>query len=131
MNQERLTQVLVSPIVSEKATFVADRNNQITFRVLYESEVDDKFGVNEWIRQHRVKTDFVARTNLYIIENGRRLERLPFGAWRYSVDGMSVVVDDDCMSTEEKDETELVKYLILQPNCRLYTKWDDEGSLLF
>lgn len=105
--------------------------NQITFRVLYESEVDDIHGVNDWIRQHRVKTEFVSRVNLYILENGRRLERLPFGAWRYSVDGMSVVVDDDCMSTEQKDEVELVKYLILQPNCKLYTKWDDEGSLLF
>jgi hypothetical protein len=41
---------------------------------------------------------------------------------------MSVVVDDDCMSTEVKED---VKYLILQPNCKLYTKWDDEGSLLF
>ena len=37
MNQERLTHVLVSPIVSEKATFVADRNNQITFRVLQDA----------------------------------------------------------------------------------------------
>lgn len=37
MNQERLTQVIVSPIVSEKATFVADRNNQITFRVLQDA----------------------------------------------------------------------------------------------
>ncbi|MBM3406950.1 MAG: 50S ribosomal protein L23 [Betaproteobacteria bacterium] len=37
MNQERLTKVLVSPIVSEKATFVADRNNQITFRVLQDA----------------------------------------------------------------------------------------------
>jgi large subunit ribosomal protein L23 len=37
MNQERLTQVLVAPIVSEKATFIADRNNQITFRVLQDA----------------------------------------------------------------------------------------------
>ncbi|MFM8547722.1 MAG: 50S ribosomal protein L23 [Betaproteobacteria bacterium] len=37
MNQERLTKVLVAPIVSEKATFVADRNNQITFRVLQDA----------------------------------------------------------------------------------------------
>ena len=34
---ERLTQVLVAPIVSEKATFVADRNNQVTFRVLQDA----------------------------------------------------------------------------------------------
>jgi len=37
MNQERLTKVLVSPIVSEKATFVAERNNQVTFRVLQDA----------------------------------------------------------------------------------------------
>jgi len=37
MNQERLTKVLVAPIVSEKATFVADRNNQIAFRVLQDA----------------------------------------------------------------------------------------------
>ena len=37
MNQERLTKVLVAPIVSEKTTFVADRNNQITFRVLQDA----------------------------------------------------------------------------------------------
>lgn len=37
MNQERLTKVLVAPIVSEKATFVADRNNQVTFRVLQDA----------------------------------------------------------------------------------------------
>jgi len=24
-----------------------------------------------------------------------------------------------------------LRYLILRPDCRLYTKWDDKGSLLF
>ena len=24
-----------------------------------------------------------------------------------------------------------VKYLILRPNCKLYSKWDDKGSLIF
>ncbi|MEN9774064.1 MAG: hypothetical protein RL322_1134 [Pseudomonadota bacterium] len=37
MNQERLTKVLVAPIVSEKATSVAERDNQITFRVLQDA----------------------------------------------------------------------------------------------
>ena len=37
MNQERLTKVLVAPIVSEKATFIADRNNQVAFRVLQDA----------------------------------------------------------------------------------------------
>jgi large subunit ribosomal protein L23 len=34
MNQERLMQVLLSPIVSEKSTMMADKNEQVAFRVL-------------------------------------------------------------------------------------------------
>ena len=34
MNQERLTQVLVAPHVSEKTTRVAEMGNQVVFRVL-------------------------------------------------------------------------------------------------
>lgn len=33
MNQQRLMQVLLAPQISEKATYVADRNNQVVFRV--------------------------------------------------------------------------------------------------
>ena len=34
MNQERLLQVLVAPVVSEKSTRIADAHNQVVFRVL-------------------------------------------------------------------------------------------------
>ena len=33
-DESRLMQVLVAPIVSEKATMVAEKNNSVTFRVL-------------------------------------------------------------------------------------------------
>lgn len=33
-NQERLYQVLLSPVVSEKATFIADKHEQVIFRVV-------------------------------------------------------------------------------------------------
>ena len=33
MNQERLMQVLLAPQISEKATFVAEKNEQVIFRV--------------------------------------------------------------------------------------------------
>ena len=33
MNQERLMQVLLAPQISEKATWVADKNEQVVFRV--------------------------------------------------------------------------------------------------
>ena len=42
---------------------------------------------------------------------------------------MSTVVDEDCMAKSE--EKKALKYLILRPNCKLYTQWDDKGSLLF
>ena len=34
MNQQRLMQVLLAPQISEKATFVADKNEQVVFRVV-------------------------------------------------------------------------------------------------
>jgi sulfatase maturation enzyme AslB (radical SAM superfamily) len=101
--------------------------DQLTFRKLYSSGKDTE--QDEWIARHGMREDRWARIDGFIRERGRRLERLPFGAWRYSVDAISTVVDDDCMSTAmDKDE---IKYLVLRPNCKLYSKWDDTGSLLF
>ena len=34
MNAERLMQVILAPVVTEKATFVADKNQQVVFRVV-------------------------------------------------------------------------------------------------
>jgi large subunit ribosomal protein L23 len=31
--QQRLTQVILAPVISEKSTFVADKHNQVIFRV--------------------------------------------------------------------------------------------------
>ncbi|MBB5020514.1 large subunit ribosomal protein L23 [Chitinivorax tropicus] len=33
VNQERLYQVILAPIISEKSTFVADKNEQVVFKV--------------------------------------------------------------------------------------------------
>ena len=33
VNQERLLQVILAPVVSEKSTYVADKNEQVIFRV--------------------------------------------------------------------------------------------------
>ena len=104
--------------------------NQVTVRVLYESEVDDEHGINKWIQQHRASEEVLQSLNDSIVRLGRPLRKLPFGGMLYSLDGMSIVIDNDCMSQAVKEE-DLVKYLILQPNCKLYTRWDDEGSLLF
>ncbi|AHB41604.1 hypothetical protein P148_SR1C00001G0815 [candidate division SR1 bacterium RAAC1_SR1_1] len=106
--------------------------NQITFRVLYNIDNPtnkEEQEISDWIREHKVKDEKIQEINDYIKKHGRILEQLPFGAYRYSLHGMSVVVDDDCMST--KEGTKEVKYLVLRPNCKVYTKWDDEGSIIF
>lgn len=34
VSEERMLKVLLSPVISEKATFVADKNEQVVFRVM-------------------------------------------------------------------------------------------------
>jgi sulfatase maturation enzyme AslB (radical SAM superfamily) len=105
--------------------------NQLTFRVLYTAgnpETEEAREINEWIEQHGCIVEARDAIKEYIISRGRKLERLPFGAIRYSLQNISTVVDEDCMSVQAKHA---LKYLILQPDCKLYTKWDDHGSLLF
>ena len=41
MNPERLMKVLVAPIVSEKATMIAEKRNQVAFRVLQDASKDE------------------------------------------------------------------------------------------
>lgn len=100
--------------------------DQITFRVLYTS--GNNTAQDKWIADHQIDERLKDAINSYIKDNGRLLEILPFGQKRYSVNGMSVVLDDDCMSTHAKED---LKYLILQPDCKLYSKWDDKASLVF
>jgi hypothetical protein len=69
-----------------------------------------------------------SRLSEYIEHKGRPLNRLPFGAMKYSIMGMSTVVDDNCMNKGEKTD---LKYVILRRNCKLYSEWDDAASLIF
>ena len=101
--------------------------NQITFRKLYVSG-DPELAQNKWIEEHKAHDPLFDTINGYIRAKGRPLEMLPFGAMRYSLNGMSLVVDDDCMSTDVKP---IMKYMVLRPNCKLYSKWDQCGSLVF
>jgi len=109
--------------------------NQITFRVLYfvdNPQNEKEKEINEWIQENKCSDEYMNIIKDYIRKNGTPLERLSFGAIRYSVNSISVVIDDNCMSkTNLEDIKEDIKYLILRPNCKTYTRWDDPGSLLF
>jgi hypothetical protein len=41
---------------------------------------------------------------------------------------MAVVFDKDCMA---KGSMEDFKYLVVRPNGKLYSSWDDPASLIF
>lgn len=142
--------------------FMAD---QVTFRILYTSE--NSTAQDIWIRAHRAGKETIEIINKYITTHGSKLEKLAFGAQKYSVNGMSVVIDNDCMSkgkftpvdplhfrngaTGISDkfinlcisdmydllynsmvkDSEVYKYMILRPDCHLYSRWDDKASLIF
>ena len=102
--------------------------DQVTFRKMYTDGKDSP--QSKWIEKYGVKTEaYFKGLNDYILKNGRYLDTLEYGSKRYSVMGMSTVVDEDCMAKSEEKQS--WKYLILRPNCKLYTQWDDKGSLLF
>lgn len=102
--------------------------DQLTLRVLYAG--DDNCPENTWVQQNAAKPETVQALKSYVKEHGELLGRLPYGAHKYGINGMSIVIDDDCMGKEQKD-TDNYKYLILRPDCRLYSSWDNKGSLVF
>lgn len=98
--------------------------NMVTFRKLFAEGDTDQAA---WVREHASRYNAVAIPG-YIEREGVAIGALPTGGIRYSVAGMSVVVDGDCMS---RDTSDTIRYLILRQNCKLYTRWDDPGSILF
>lgn len=99
--------------------------DQVTIRGMYDD--GESTPQAQWVREHRLDPSEVI---CYIKETGKKLGVLPYGYTKYSIRGMTTVVDNDCMSKAEQD-TENYKYLILQPDCKLYSRWDDKASIIF
>jgi hypothetical protein len=100
--------------------------DQVTFRKMYLSGQDTP--QDNWLKENQIRPELIDAIRNYIETQGQFLNVLEFGASRYSVNGISTVLDEDCMSVEAK---QALKYLILREDCKLYTKWNDKGSLLF
>ena len=60
VNQERLMQVLLAPVVSEKSTFVADKNEQVIFRVAQDATKPEIKAAVELLFKVQVKSVQVA-----------------------------------------------------------------------
>lgn len=90
--------------------------DQITFRKLY---VEGDNQQRKWIEQNAVAPEVFEKIDTYIREKGHLIDILPYGYEQYSVDGMSAVVDKDCMN-EERTQKQVSKYFVLRPDCKLY-----------
>lgn len=102
--------------------------DQATLRILYTSGNDTP--QDRWIAENKASEELVRNLKDYIRSKGHVLGVLPHGAIKCSVDGVCVVIDSDCMDKAEKVDEDY-KYLILQPDCKLYSAWDDPASLIF
>jgi hypothetical protein len=118
--------------------------DQITFRAMYSSGETNE---SKWVKDNKcsdktmkditeyfegepftLESESSYEIKLRKVGHGKFLYRLPFGGKVYSMNGMSTVIDDDCMS---KENNESLKYVILRENGKLYSRWDDLGSLIF
>lgn len=114
----------ITDILSKCKELGAD---QVTFRKMYSSTANTP--QDKWIDEHHIPKGWFVDLKTYIKSFGNYIDTLEYGNDRYSVDGISIVVDEDCMAKSKYRQS--LKYVILRPNCKLYSKWDDKGSLIF
>lgn len=100
--------------------------DQVTFRKLYVS--NNKTIQDKWIEEHKLNYEAYEHLQFYLKNNGKKIGTLETGTIKYQIGEMSVVLDEDCMSQSLKDT---YKYLILRPNCKLYSLWNTKASLIF
>ncbi|MRD49029.1 50S ribosomal protein L23 [Caenimonas koreensis] len=74
-DEGRLMQVLVAPIISEKATFVADKTNAITFKVLQDATKPEIKAAVELMFKVEVKGVSVVNTKGKTKRYGRSVGR--------------------------------------------------------
>ena len=100
--------------------------DQVTVRKLYRDGMNTP--EDQWVKDYQVSDEFWEMLKLEVTETGTFIDQLEYGRKKYDMMGMSIVIDDDCMSKEAGD---VAKYLILRPDCKLYSKWDTKASLIF
>ena len=73
--QERLMQVLLAPTISEKSTFVGDKNNQVVFRVADDATKPEIKAAVELLFKVKVKSVQVANVKGKEKKTGRIMGR--------------------------------------------------------
>ena len=101
--------------------------DQVIFRKLYTSG-DDELPQNRWIKENRASSEYMDGLKEYIKKNGKIIDKNFLNVPRYSIQNISTILDEDCMSQEIADN---YRYLIIKEDCHIYTKWQEPASLLF
>jgi len=101
--------------------------DQLTFRKMYGSGLYSQPEV-KWVADRAVPEKWWQLLSEAIHVYANEIDRLEYGLTKYDMDGIGVVVDTDCMSEKSED---VAKYLILRPDCKLYSKWETKASLIF
>jgi hypothetical protein len=91
--------------------------DQVTFKTLY--------GKSIWLKKHAFTS--MEKLKNYILFHTTITEPLPVGLTKYSVDQLGTVLNENCMNYNENG----VVHPIIHEDHRLYSKWDDKGSLIF
>jgi hypothetical protein len=99
--------------------------DQIILRKLYDA--DDESSQSLWVKENSINEKFYFDIRQYV-SKAPALRQLEYGQTARQINGMSVVLDNDCMA--KGDNTDF-KYLIIRPNGKLYSSWDDPASLIF
>lgn len=99
--------------------------DQLTFRKLYAAEHDTPQG--KWIDEHYFSIA-AAHALKTALEKFDVIGKTLYGTNVRDCNGMSTIFDDDCMG--KNPTTDVMKYLILRPNCKLYSSWDTPASLV-
>lgn len=90
--------------------------DQVTFKKLYGADDMASQRYDEFVEEFKSNKEY------------KQLELLSLGLWKYDARGMGIVWNDDCMVSKKQEEP---RYLILQPDGKLYTRWDSRASVIF
>lgn len=100
--------------------------NQVTLRKLYSNRSGTP--QSQWIKDHQLSKEAQNEIEA-VLSTSPKIGKTKYGSDIYEFDGMSVVYDTDCMGKEHAPDS--LKYLILRPNCKLYSSWESTSSLVF
>lgn len=103
------------------------RADQVTFRKMWSNKGTPEA---DWIDNHTVWSDKILNeVKSLVIEQGKPLGKLPYGATKYDMYGFSIVIDTDSMAKDVDNSA--TKYYIIRENGKMYSSWDSEASLVF